>query len=235
MEAGGWNPVLRIRRVGNQGNKSLKNGLFTIFEDELPDSMSPRSLFTLFNNFGVVKDAFIPTKRRKATGSRFGFVRYDCKVGVGMAVLKADGLWCDNKALKVKKAELKKGEKKQPAMVTRGSYRMVRRQQRSFVQQRVESVGRRSFVEVLQNRGSTGKAQLAMKAYETGNGWLYDNIIVRLKSLISFNEFKEEVARRGAKDVRLECVKSSQQQYNHVIAKAFAWTMWALNLWVKKK
>ncbi|KAL7229196.1 hypothetical protein ACSBR2_007820 [Camellia fascicularis] len=55
-----------------------------------------------------VNDAFIPSKRRKATGSRFGFVRYDCKVAAEMAVLKADGLWCDNKALKVKKVEFKK-------------------------------------------------------------------------------------------------------------------------------
>ncbi|KAL7174929.1 hypothetical protein ACSBR2_028689 [Camellia fascicularis] len=58
------------------------------------------------------KDAFIPAKRRKATGSRFGFMRYDCKVGAEMAVLKANGLWCDNKALKVKKVEFKKEEYK---------------------------------------------------------------------------------------------------------------------------
>ncbi|KAL7219519.1 hypothetical protein ACSBR2_012555 [Camellia fascicularis] len=105
MEVGGWNPALRRRRVGNQGSKTMENRLFTIFVDEIPNSMNPKSLFTLLNKFGVVKDSFIPAKRRKATGSRFDFVRYDCKVVVEMAVLKANGLWCDNKALKVKKVE----------------------------------------------------------------------------------------------------------------------------------
>ncbi|KAF5934418.1 hypothetical protein HYC85_030589 [Camellia sinensis] len=176
MEAGGWNPVFKRRQMGNQGNRSVENGLFPIFVDELPDSMTPRSLFTLFNNFGVVKDAFILAKRRKATGSRFGFVRYDCKVAAKMAVLKTDGLWCDNKALKVKKAEFKKGEIKQPGTVTRGNDRMMQRQQRGFVQQMMESVGRRSFAKVVQNGGSVGKAKLTVKAYETGNGWLYDKL-----------------------------------------------------------
>ncbi|XP_028116831.1 serine/arginine-rich splicing factor SC35-like [Camellia sinensis] len=113
MEAGRWNPVLRRRRVGNQGSRSMENGLFTIFVDEIPNSMNPKSLFTLFNKFGVVKDAFIPAKRRKAMRSRFGFVRYDCKAATEMAVFKADGLWCDNKALKVKKAEFKKEKKRE--------------------------------------------------------------------------------------------------------------------------
>ncbi|XP_028061432.1 uncharacterized protein LOC114264892 [Camellia sinensis] len=220
VEAGGWNPVFRKRQMGNQGNRSVEKGLYTIFVDELPDSMTPRSLFTLFNNFGVVKDAFIPAKRRKATGSRFGFVRYDCNVAAEMAVLKTDGLWCDNKALKVKKAEFKKGEIKRPAMVTRGNDRMMQRQQRGLVQQGLESVGRRSFAEVVQNGGSAGKAKRTVKAYETGNGWLYDSIIVKLKSILSFNEFKEEVARRGAKDVtvragggRLAVITFSSQQH----------------------
>ncbi|KAL7251598.1 hypothetical protein ACSBR1_013441 [Camellia fascicularis] len=127
MEVGGWNPVLRRRRVGNQSSRSVENGLFTIFVDEIPNSMNPKSLFTLFNKFGVVKDAFIPAKRSKATGSRFGFVRYDYQVAIEIVVLKVDGLWCDNKALKVKKTEFKKGESKQHVMAARGDDRIMQR------------------------------------------------------------------------------------------------------------
>ncbi|KAL7222748.1 hypothetical protein ACSBR1_024450 [Camellia fascicularis] len=58
----------------------------------------------------LILDVFIPKKRRKITGSRFGFVRYDCSVTATMAVQRADGLWCDNKALKVKGAEFKRGD-----------------------------------------------------------------------------------------------------------------------------
>ncbi|KAL7250486.1 hypothetical protein ACSBR1_012489 [Camellia fascicularis] len=133
--------------------------------------MSPKSLSTMFNKFRVVNDAFIPAKRRKATGSRFGFVRYDCKVPAEMVVVKADGLWCDNKALKVKKAEFKKGEYKQHVAATKGDNRMLQHQQRSFVQRRVDDVDRRSFAEVVKN---------------------------------GVNELKEEVDRRGVKDIRVK-------------------------------
>ncbi|KAL7207390.1 hypothetical protein ACSBR1_029363 [Camellia fascicularis] len=40
--------------------------------------MNPKSLFGLFTKFGMVKDIYIPMKRRKATSSRFGFVKFDC-------------------------------------------------------------------------------------------------------------------------------------------------------------
>ncbi|KAL7180865.1 hypothetical protein ACSBR1_039845 [Camellia fascicularis] len=144
--------------------------------------MNPKSLFTLFNKVGVVKDAFIPLKRRKATGSRFGFVRYDCKVATEMAVLKADGLWCDNKALKVKKAKFKKGEFKQHVMANREDGRMMQRSLRSLGQRRLDSISRRSFAEVVQNGGNNEKMKLVVKAFEAGNGWLYDSVIVKMKS-----------------------------------------------------
>ncbi|XP_028097062.1 serine/arginine-rich splicing factor 8-like [Camellia sinensis] len=116
--------MLRRRRAGRVGSQSSPSvdadGLFTIFVDEIPNSMDPKSLYTLFNKLGIVKDVFIPMKRRQVTGSRFGFVRYDCKVVADMVVQKVDGLWCDNKALKVKKVEYKKGEQKQPTTRNNG-------------------------------------------------------------------------------------------------------------------
>ncbi|KAL7265494.1 hypothetical protein ACSBR1_003297 [Camellia fascicularis] len=72
--------------------------------------MNPKDLFNIFNKFGVVKDVFIPMKRRKATRTRFGFLRCGCKVAAEVAVQKADGLWCDNNVLKVKLAEYRKSE-----------------------------------------------------------------------------------------------------------------------------
>ncbi|KAL7181930.1 hypothetical protein ACSBR1_040775 [Camellia fascicularis] len=203
MEDGGWNPMLRRRRVANQYSRSVDNGVVTIFVDDIPNSMTPKGLYTLFNKFGVVKDAFIPSKRRKVTGSRFGFVRYECKVAAEMAVLKADGLWCDNKALKVKKAEFKKGEFKQCIMTNRGEDPMMQRPQRSFGHKRMEGSGRRSFAEVVQSGGSNEKMKVIVKAFEVGNGWLYDSVIVKLKSFFSFDEFKKEVGKRGMEEVRV--------------------------------
>ncbi|XP_028072259.1 zinc finger BED domain-containing protein RICESLEEPER 1-like [Camellia sinensis] len=47
-------------------------------------------------------------KRRKVSNSRFGFVRYDYEVAARVAIQKEDGLWCGNKALRVKCAEYQK-------------------------------------------------------------------------------------------------------------------------------
>ncbi|KAL7218674.1 hypothetical protein ACSBR2_011857 [Camellia fascicularis] len=107
MERGGWNPVIRRRKVGSQHGHLKEAVLVSIFVDNIPDSMDPKGLFNLFQKFGLVKDVFILGKRMKASRSRFGFVRYDCEVAAQMAIHKADGLWCDNKALRVKRASFK--------------------------------------------------------------------------------------------------------------------------------
>lgn len=60
--------------------------IFTLYVDNIPEAKDQQWLRSTFNKFGVVKDAFIPWKRSKRTGSKFGFVRYDCHVSAGMAV-----------------------------------------------------------------------------------------------------------------------------------------------------
>ncbi|CAL5380628.1 unnamed protein product [Camellia sinensis] len=60
-------------------------------------------------NMGSSKEEmYIPNKRGRSTRSRLGFIRYDCSVAADMAMSKAHGLWCDDKALKVKMAEFRK-------------------------------------------------------------------------------------------------------------------------------
>ncbi|KAL7228990.1 hypothetical protein ACSBR2_007647 [Camellia fascicularis] len=66
--------------------------------------MDTKSLFKLFTKFGIVKDVFIPSKRRKVTNSRFGFVRFDCHVAADVAIQKANGLLVDDMVLEVKNA-----------------------------------------------------------------------------------------------------------------------------------
>ena len=109
-DIGGWRPVIRKQGFRRQSFDHQYQGLFTVIVDEIPESMNPKKLFGLFSQCGVVKDVYIPMKRRKATGSRFGFVSFDCHVAAKVAVQKANGLWWDNKELKVKGAEYQKGQ-----------------------------------------------------------------------------------------------------------------------------
>lgn len=108
VDKGGWIPV-----VCRQGKQIVGDGkvLFSLFVDNLPEDTSHSWLKKLFNNFGVVKDVFILGKRSKATGKRFGFVRYDCAVSTDVAISKSHGLWIDNCKLFVQMARFGNGEK----------------------------------------------------------------------------------------------------------------------------
>ncbi|KAL7164121.1 hypothetical protein ACSBR2_040099 [Camellia fascicularis] len=100
-DLGGWSLVIQKQGGRKTPSDSHHAGLFTMFVDDIHESMNPKNLFGLFTKFETVKDVYIPMKRRKATGSRFGFVRFDCLVAAEVAVQKANGLWCDHKELKI--------------------------------------------------------------------------------------------------------------------------------------
>ncbi|GMP94285.1 hypothetical protein CsSME_00043794 [Camellia sinensis var. sinensis] len=134
------------------------------------------------------------------TSSRFGFVRYRCHVAADMAFQKANGLWCDDKALRVKKADYSKeyGTKQQagPSM-----------QPRKFAEKlnssHVGYQGKRSFAEVVSGKASGPNSSCIVKAYEEGNGWLYESVIARLKLIYAAEDFKVEIVRRDLGEVQV--------------------------------
>ncbi|KAL7190512.1 hypothetical protein ACSBR2_022735 [Camellia fascicularis] len=108
MAQGGWIPVVKQGSYHMNHHMRFEDrraGLFTLFVDNLLESMNPRKMHDLFIKFDVVKDVFIPNKRRKSSNTRFGFVRYDCSIAARVAEHKANGLWVDDKSLAVKIAE----------------------------------------------------------------------------------------------------------------------------------
>ncbi|XP_028089322.1 uncharacterized protein LOC114289755 [Camellia sinensis] len=170
--------------------------------------MNPKSLFQLFAKFGIVKDVFIPKKRRKITGSRFGFVRYDCSVAAEMAVQRADGLWCDDKALRVKGAEFKRedpGKIKQSEGTNQRAQNMVRNSHwadhRGGKQTKQDLGGPKSYAEVVGKGLAQGREEVVVHASEEGNGWLYESLIIKLHTFFSFTAFKEECQKRGLQEV----------------------------------
>ncbi|KAH7840096.1 hypothetical protein Vadar_012527 [Vaccinium darrowii] len=94
-----------------------KEGLFTLFVDNLPEFVSLPWFKKLFNNYGVVKDAFIPEKRSKISGRKFGFVWYNCSISAEVAIARANGLWCEDKKLFVKYASFNQNDyRKSPSV-----------------------------------------------------------------------------------------------------------------------
>ncbi|KAL7262090.1 hypothetical protein ACSBR1_000466 [Camellia fascicularis] len=231
---GGWNPVLRKRRMGLQTGRSRMNDLVSLFVDEVPEAMTPRDLFNLFSKFGVVKDVFIPLKRRKTTRSRFGFVRYDCKVAAEVAVRKTDGLWCHNRALRVKMAEYSKSNQSRQMLTNAKQGGMVQKKQWTPIQPMIGIKGK-LYAEVVQtggkNGGEYGKQNISVRAVEAGNWWLYDSVLVKLKAFFSFHDFRKEIYKRTVKEVvvrqaggKLAILSfSSNQQMKEERAKMEEW------------
>ncbi|GAB2289348.1 Serine arginine-rich splicing factor 2 [Dionaea muscipula] len=104
-DAEDWKAVLRRKLYGlDRRFRHREGNVFTIFIEDLPDSFTPIDFHRMFDKFGVVKDVFIPRKRSKM-GRQFGFVRYDCSVAAYVAIQKTNGVWIQDKELKVKYAD----------------------------------------------------------------------------------------------------------------------------------
>lgn len=94
-----WTHVINNNWKHNRGNK-----LTTLFIDNLPDDSSSVWVRNLFSKFGRVRDLFIPSKKSKITGLRFGFVRFGRRDEAISAIAKASGLWIWGNKLVVKLA-----------------------------------------------------------------------------------------------------------------------------------
>ncbi|KAL7185021.1 hypothetical protein ACSBR2_027043 [Camellia fascicularis] len=143
---------------------------------------------SVLRNHSGQGNVFISNKRRKLSRSRFGFVRFDCPVATKMACQKAHGLWCDNRALKVKVANFGKGTelKQRPVAQT---FRRGNLGSASAVSSLVQ--GGKSYAQTVNGRGTVANASLIIKAFEVGNGWLYTSAIVRLKPMRDAEKFKQ--------------------------------------------
>ncbi|KAL7174120.1 hypothetical protein ACSBR2_033388 [Camellia fascicularis] len=207
-DLGGWIPVVKQR--GRQSNPNSwsersRSNFIPLFVDNLPESMAPRNLFDLFTKFGVVKDVFIPYKRRKATNSRFGFVRYDCSIAANVAEQKTNGLWVDDKSISVKIAEFAKHTEARQQRKTFSTRQPMGRNTPVMANNSIWNHGTdgRSFAEVI--KGVHPKAPSAMKTTirveEIGNGWLYESLIMRLKPEHTSVQVKNELIKREEHNV----------------------------------
>ncbi|KAL7164290.1 hypothetical protein ACSBR2_040244 [Camellia fascicularis] len=198
---GGWIPVVHQWRGGGSRGKEVRHGLFTVFVDNLPGSMDAKSLFKLFTKFGIVKDVFIPFKRRKMTNSRFGFAWFDCSVASDIAVQKANGLLVDDRVLEVKHATYDRhtvdAQSRRRPQLFRGAAEPL------GSKGKIPFVGHRSFVEVLKGPPTTaaGTASLTINVNEDGHGWLYESVVIRLNSKYSTSSIRDVLKKNGLAQV----------------------------------
>ncbi|KAL7161390.1 hypothetical protein ACSBR2_041948 [Camellia fascicularis] len=158
--------------------------------------MDAKALFKLFMKFGVVKDVFIPFKRRKVTKSRFGFVRFDCQVAANIAIQKANGLWVDDRSLQVKFVDYDRSKKVE----------LLRRPQSGDqrINGRGSELGKRSFMEALQGMAAE-KTSMTIPVNEDGHGWLLESVIMRLKIEVSIHSIQKVLNEKGLGQIMVRC------------------------------
>ncbi|KAL7175568.1 hypothetical protein ACSBR2_029214 [Camellia fascicularis] len=173
---GGWIPVVKQRARQLRSNSLFENqraSLFTLFVDNLPESMVPRRLHDLFNKFADVAEQ------------------------------KANGLWVDDKSLSVKVAEYSKGrvDSHRKNLLPPRFFEPLKAStvaQNQIWQQRTDG---RSFAEVIKGAEPSYQPVTTIKVDEIGNGWLYESMIMRLKTPYSVLQVRKEIINKGAKNI----------------------------------
>ncbi|KAL7248610.1 hypothetical protein ACSBR2_003365 [Camellia fascicularis] len=167
--------------------------------------MDAKSVYKLFTKFGIVKDVFIPFKRRKVSNSRFGFVRFDCSVAADVAIQKANGLLVEDKILEVKNATYDRRNREEHSW---SKPQFIRKPQ--FINRAIDTNrsrgqvlpgGHRSFTDILKGVPppplEVGKAITTIKVNEEGHGWLYDSAIIRFKAEYSTHSIIKALKEKG--------------------------------------
>ncbi|KAL7175559.1 hypothetical protein ACSBR2_029205 [Camellia fascicularis] len=193
---GGWIPVVKQRARQLRSNSLFENqraSLFTLFVDNLPESMVPRRLHDLFNKFGVVKDVLFHKREGKQQTPNLADV----------AEQKANGLWVDDKSLSVKVAEYSKGrvDSHRKNLLPPRFFEPLKAStvaQNQIWQQRTDG---RSFAEVIKGAEPSYQPVTTIKVDEIRNGWLYESMIMRLKTPYSVLQVRKEIINKGAKNI----------------------------------
>ncbi|KAI8534926.1 hypothetical protein RHMOL_Rhmol10G0134500 [Rhododendron molle] len=155
--------------------------------------------------FGVVKDAFIPWKRSKRTGNRFGFVRYDCHVSASMAVSRMNGIWVEDKKLFVKEASFGRNEEMKDTRAHERRETVFRnRDQLShkvghaansmaglFGQVWCNKDPGRTFVQVVNGKLSKKPStNVTIQVNPVGNGWLFRSAVAVMHRVVPMMTLK---------------------------------------------
>ncbi|GAB2277368.1 hypothetical protein Dimus_012071, partial [Dionaea muscipula] len=183
-DPGGWRPMLRRKYRSHLVDSRPASRWITLFVDDLPEGLGQLEMKKLFSKFGVVMDAFIPRKRSKA-GRLFGFVRFNCSVSTEVATQRTNGLWIQDKQLKVKLADFDRTQRKKVETSMKGS--KDRSDQRDMPPRRnvrndkAALNYRESFANVAKYGGSTSEALPVVKGVCSGNGWLYRSVVATLR------------------------------------------------------
>ncbi|KAE8674910.1 hypothetical protein F3Y22_tig00111708pilonHSYRG00222 [Hibiscus syriacus] len=99
-------PIVDFDHDRTKESTTKGNGCYTIFIDNLPETIHWKRLGSIFGSHGQVIDAFIP-KKRNSKGVRFGFIRYATIEEARIAISKMNGIYVYGSKVRVSLAKYK--------------------------------------------------------------------------------------------------------------------------------
>ncbi|KAH7833336.1 hypothetical protein Vadar_005252 [Vaccinium darrowii] len=196
--------------------------MHTLVVDYLPEDVGILWFRKFFSNFGSVKDSVIPMKRSRISGCKFGFIRYEFEEEAKKAIVKANGLWIDNRSLVVKIANFdKKKEPRKDCFVNN-----LTRSQNCFMQSKPQLRGdnevRPTYAQVTRGVESVVKGMnafpsvISVKTSEgsvgEGGDWLSRSIVAKLPSRRSIESIRDAFISEGVFDIQIRSMGG-----NHVV------------------
>lgn len=162
--------------------------------DNIPEQKDHSWLQKTFSKFGEVNEAFIPRKRSKRTGNKFGFVRYERQGDANLAVEKMNGVWIENDRLFVKIACFGQNASnigaKRLSILDQAIQVKEMRGKQKVVEVREKCFGiRRSYAEKLRGESSKGGKDHKFKLFvkPSGNGWLDRSVVARMNRVVQLS------------------------------------------------
>ncbi|KAF7129743.1 hypothetical protein RHSIM_Rhsim10G0189500 [Rhododendron simsii] len=93
-------------------HRSFGRSEFTIYVDNLPNSCGTPWFRLVFSQYSFIDETYLPNRRSKRTGNRFGFVRYRNRRDAKSAVAMANGLLFGSRSIIVEMARYDSGFKR---------------------------------------------------------------------------------------------------------------------------
>lgn len=212
----GWIPV-----IGNQRrqytNNQLKKEMVTLFIDNIPDDRDQQWLCNIFNKYGVVRDAFIPNKKSKHSGNRFGFVRFASKEEAERAITRLNGIWIGYERLLVKEASFgqqteRRSQKKKEVWPTKEANAVQNTEQVVGILNRKVSP-LQSYANAVKGEATTNKGgeegfkqRIQIKVNQIGNGWLFRSAIAVLRRIIHLKKLEDNFKKEHGESVKIRAM-----------------------------
>ncbi|CAM8990585.1 unnamed protein product [Rhodiola kirilowii] len=193
-----------FQRTRREDFHRLREELFSIFIDNIPPSKDLRWLRALFSQDGRAMDVFIPGRGRKASNSRFGFVRYKTVVEARASIRRWNGANVGGAKLVVKLAD-KEGKPRARSFVGERQKQIAGRQRRAGGEQvwRPKRDGADQPKQATKDPSedlvgqSKIRRKLSLEAYQEYEDWFKKAIVAELKTSKVVESVKIEMREEG--------------------------------------